>query len=403
MKKYVFLGHSIVGYTGAPRYINHKCRFLKEHGFEVYIFWCHGNGDVELENLRLFDNDRYYLKELNYYPCWFSKRHQKKVCDKIIGGIGHSDVIVFESNNLKLGAWGEIIAKELNAKHITFVTSEHIKIKNTDMYNFCLFKLKRNEFFTINEPAVNFIFSKFCIIDNPKDYYWNASQGVRVEEYEFPVFDNLPNADYTICHFGRSKGYFPYMLSELRGFISLHPDKTFNVFFLGDNIDYSNIYEILPFNNIHIVFHPSVKIVPLQLFMRSDVIIATAGCASLASYHGGKVISMDVNNNVPLGLMGYTTLDSNTDSGKYNNNKSLSEWLTTLLIDKEVFSKIDHKGGRHSFDFQMQYLTKPDGRYFDTSNVKDPITRRDNLLILLTKLGLFCFVDKLFRSREKKA
>lgn len=402
MKKYVFLGHSIIGYTGAPRYINNKCRFLKEQGFEVCVFWCHGNGDVELENLRIFDNEKYYLKELNYYPCWFNIRHQKKVCNKIIKEVGNADEIVVESNNLRLGVWGEIIAKELNAKHINFVTSEHIKIKRRNMFNFCLFKLKRNEFFTINEPAVDFIFSKFIKIENPKDYYWSASQGVCVKEYEFPAFDDLHSADYTICHFGRSKGYFPYMLNELQKFVSMHPDNTFNIIFLGDNFDCSNICEMLSFSNIHIVFHPSVKIVPLQIFIKSDVIIATAGCASIAAYHGGKVISMDVNNNVPLGLMRYTTLDSNTDSGKYKNKKSLSEWLTTLLIDKEEFKKMEYKKERHSFDFQMQFLTKPDGRYFDTSNVRDPITRRDLFLILLTKLGLFCFVDYLLRLRANK-
>lgn len=402
MKKYVFLGRSIIGYTGAPRYINNKCRFLKEQGYEVCVFWCYGIGNVDLENLRPFDNEKYFFRELNYYPCWFSKRQQRNVCDKIIKEIGNSDEIIIESNNLKVGAWGEIIAKKLKAKHINFVISEHIRIKSIEMFNYCYFKLKRNEFFTINEPAVKFMFSNFKEIENAENYYWSASQGVNVKEYFFPAFDNLDNADYTICHFGRSKGYFPYMLSELKKFVSMYPEKTFNIFFIGDNFDRARICEMLSCNNLRVGFHPAVKIIPLQIFKKSDVIIATAGCAHLASYYGAKVISMDVNKNVPLGLMQYTTLDSNTDSGKYKNKKSLCEWLTTLLIEKEEFTRIDIEQMAHSFDYQMQFLTDPDGSYFDISTVKDPITRRDTLLIALTKIGLFCLVDSLFKSKEKK-
>ena len=399
MKKYVFLVKGIEDMSGAPRYVNNKCRYLKEQGWDVAVFWSYDISPAQLEYLIPFDKKEYIVHELLFFPCWFTKRQQNKVVERIIHQIGQAEQIVIESNKLQLGAWGEMIAQRLNAKHINFVTTEKIKIHNKATFDFCYAKLQRHEFFTINKAAVAHIFSKFVSIEHPGNYFWSASSGV--EEYPFPAFDSLPHADYTITSFGRRKGYFPYMLSEFRQFISLHSDKRFNVFFLGDLSDQNDIKESLALDNVHLVIYPeAVKVVPRQIFTQSDVIIATAGCANLAS-RIGKVISMDVSNNVPLGLLQYTTFDSNTNSGRYENHFSLSEWLQTILIDKKEFQKMEKHGISHSFDYQMQYVTAPDGVYFDTSKVNEGITKNDKLWSLLIRTAQFWLVERLYFAKRK--
>lgn len=403
MKKYVFLVKGIEDLTGAPRYVNNKCRWLKEQGWEVDVFWSYDVSPVQLEHLTPFDKKEYIVHELLFFPCWFTRRQQNKVIERIIRQIGKAEQIVIESNKLQLGAWGEMIARRLNAKHINFVTTEKIKIHNKATFDFCYAKLQRHEFFTINKAAVEQLFSKFVSIDHPENYYWSASSGVEVREYCFPVFDDLPQADYTITSFGRRKGYFPYMLSELRSFVSQLPDKMFNIFFLGDLNNEKEIHESLALSNIHTVIYPkAVELIPLQVFTKSDVVIATAGCANIASKYGGKVISMDVNNNVPFGLLLYTTFDSNTYSGLYENHLSLSEWLQTLLIDKKEFQKMEERRVAHSFDYQMQYVTLPDGQYFDTTRVNEGITKNDNLWRMLIKLGQFWLVECMYFAKRKK-
>ena len=263
--------------------------------------------------------------------------------------------------------------------------------------------MKRNEFFTINQAAAQYLFSDFLTIQHPENYYWSASPGVEVKECAFAAFDELPKADFTISHFGRTKGYFPYMLKELGSFILQHHDKSFNVFFLGDIDGIAEIRNSLSFPNVNLAFHPAVEVVPLQVFTRSNAVIATAGCAKLAARYGGKVIAMDVNNRYPLGLLRYTTLDSNTNSGRYENHKSLSEWLQSLLIDKKVYNEMETQNVPHRFDFQMQYVTTPDGKYFDTSYVNEGITKHDKLWIALCKMGLFPLVDRMYFSKRKKS
>lgn len=399
MKKYVFLVKGIEDLTGSPRYVNNKCRYLKEQGWDVAVFWSYDISPAQLEHLIPFDKKEYIVHELLFFPCWFTKRQQNKIVERIIHQIGQAEQIVIESNKLQLGAWGEMIAQRLNAKHINFVTTEKIKIHNKSTFDFCYVKLQRQEFFTINKAAVAHIFSKFVSIDHPENYYWSASPGVEVEEYPFPAFDSLPYADYTITSFGRRKRYFPYMLSEFRQFISLHSDKRFNVFFLGDLSDQNEIKESLALDNVYLAIYPeAVKVVPLQIFTKSDVIIATAGCANIAS-RIGKVISMDVNNNVPLGLLRYTTFDSNTSSGLYENHFSLSEWLQVLLIDKKEFSIMSDPRVPHTFDYQMQFVTAPDGYYLDSSNVKEKISKRDKLWVFLIKIGLWKLVEYLYFTK----
>lgn len=401
MKKYVILCKGIEDLTGAPRYVNNKCRYLKEHGWEVMVFWSYDVSHAQLEHLIPFDNKDFIFHELLFFPCWFTKRQQKSVVNRIANRIGTADQIVIESNKLQLGAWGEMLAKELKSKHICFVTTEKIKIHNKSTFDFCYAKLRRNEFFTIHAPAVKHLFSNFIEIEHPENYYWSALPGVEVEQYSFPDFDEMPHADFTITSFGRAKGYFPYMLEQLSQFFLQHSDKTFNVFFLGDIKDTEKIKLCLSQKNVHVVLHSkAVKVIPLQVFTKSDVVIATAGCANIASSNGAKVISMDVNRNMPLGLLKYTTLDSNTYSGKYENNLSLTEWLQMLLIDKVEYPLMEDDRVAYSFDYQMQYVIEPDGNYFDSSQVCERITNNDKLWMFLIKLGLFKAVDYLYFLRR---
>lgn len=402
MKKYVFLVKGIDDISGAPRYVNNKCRWLMEQGWEVFVFWSYDIDKVTLEYVVPFDNKDFIVHELQFYPQWFTKRQRNTVVERIANRIGQADQIVVESNKLQLGAWGELISNRLKAKHIVFVTSEKIKIKRKETFGYCYFKLLRNEFFTINSSAVKYIFSDFIEISDPDKYYWSASPGVEVEEHEFPPFDDLPSADYTICHFGRNKGYFPYMISQLQDFFTQYSNLRFNVFFLGDLTNASEVGRQLSFPNVHVAFHPAVQVVPLQVFTRSDVIVATAGCAALASRKGGKVVSMDVNNNVPLGLLRYTTLDYNTNSGDNNDNLSLSDWLRILLIEKKVFQPIENNKTPHSFDYQMQYVTLPDGNYYDTTLVNEMLTKNDRLWGCLIKVGLFRLVEHFYFAKRRR-
>lgn len=401
MKKYVFLTEHLSGLTGSERYVNNKCKLLKEHGWEVLVLWNYNIGPVQLEYLKPFDNLKYIHHELKFWPSWFSERERNKVVNRLVSTIGCADQIVVESSKLEIGAWGELVAKRICCKHLIFVVTEDIRIHNRETFEFCYAKMKRDEFFTINEPAVKFLFSKFTSVEHPERYYWDAVQGVEVSEYPFPAFDLLPKANYTITSFGREKGYFPYMLDELKFFISQHPGESFNLFFLGGVCNENKIRDSLSLDNVNLAIYPQeVMVVPRQIFEKSDVVIATAGCALLSASNGCKTISMDVNKNVPLGLLYYTTLDSNTDSGQFENSKSLRQWLDSLLVNKVVIEKITNTYVLHDYKYQMKFISHVDCNYIDSSKLMEPMTRHDSFFSYIVKVGLFRVVEYLYYSRR---
>lgn len=401
MKKYVFLTEILSGLTGTPRYVNNKSKLLREDGWDVVVFWNYNIAPVDLEHIKCFDREEYIHHELKFYPSWFSERERNNVINQLVTVIGEADQIIVESNKLELGAWGELLAKRLHCKHFVFVVTEEIMIHNKDTFDFCYAKMKKDEFFTITESAVKYLFSNFTTIEHPERYFWSAIQGVEVKDYIFPVFDELPQADYTITSFGRRKDYFPYMLAELKLFVSQYPNKRFNLFFIGDMNDSSDIRESLSLDNAHLVIYPhAVEIVPKQIFTQSDVVVGTAGCAWLSANNGCKTISMDVNRNVPLGLLRYTTLESNTYSGQYSNNKSLSGWLKSLLIDKDEYTPMEAQRVYHTFEYQMKDVDKCDYYYFDSRRVEEKMTQHDVLLKVLVKIGLFRVVEYLYYKKR---
>ena len=401
MKKYVFITQSISGITGNQRYVNNKTRYLRENGWEVIVLWNYNISPVELEHVKCFDDKKYIHHELKFYPSWYTEKQRNRIIDRLAAIVGNADQIVIESNKLELGAWGELLAKKLCCKHIKFVTSEHIKLHNEESFDFFYKKLQRQEFFSINKAQAKNVFSSFTQLEHPENYFWSASMGVEVDEYVFPDFDQMPRADYTIVHFGREKEYFPYMLRELKAFITQYQDKTFNLFFLGDLENEASIRDMLSLVNVNLSISPkNITIIPRQIFTNSDIVIATAGCARIASANGGKVISMDVNRNVPLGLLRYTTLDSNTFSGQFINERSLSEWLQALLIDKIRFEPMNNLRKSHSFDYQMQFIDNCDYQYVDSTKVKEEITRHDGFYAFLIKIGLFRLVEYFYYKRR---
>lgn len=400
MRKYVFITQSIAGITGNQRYVNNKCKLLREKGWEVIVLWNYNISPVELEHVKCFDDKKYIHHELKFYPSWFSKRGRREVIDRLAAIIGSADQIVIESNKLELGAWGEILAKKLQCKHVIFVTTEKIKIHDKDTFDFCYSKLLRHEFFTINEAAVKHLFSNFVTIEHPENYYWSASPGVEVEEYPFPSFDDLPQSDFIITHFGRYKKYIPNLISELNNFTSNHLDKKFNIFILGNGYQQEEIRNTLNKPNVHVVISPEVIVVPKQVFEKSDVIIATAGCGSLASLYMPNVIVMDVNTFEPLGLLKRTTLDSNVSSGRFKNEKTITQWLESLLIKGESYSLLEKQKVHHKFDYQMQFVDDYDYQYIDSTKVKEGMTRHDKLYEFLVKIGLFHLVEYFYFKKR---
>lgn len=401
MKKYVFITQSISGITGNQRYVNNKTHLLRKNGWEVIVLWNYNISPVVLEHVKCFENQKYIHHELKFYPSWYTEKQRNKIIARLVAVIGVAEQIVIESNKLELSPWGELLANRLRCKHVTFVTTEGLTIRNKNTFDFCYAKLLKDEFFNINSASVTRFFSNFIRIEDPENHYWGGfAPSIEVDYYSFPAFDELPEANYTITHFGRYKRYIPNFISELNSFTSKHPDMKFNLFLIGDLQLQECVLQSLNQTNVNVSFHQEVNVIPKQIFEKSDIVFAAAGCASLASEYMPNVISMDVKTCEPLGLLKRTTWDTNAASGQYPNDKSISQWLESLLIKKDFYPLLKTQYVSHDYDYQMQFIDKCDYNYIDSTKVREPITRHDDLCSVLIKMGLFHIVEYFYFNKR---
>lgn len=397
MKTYVFLTNTIGGYSGGPSYINNKIAYLKENGWEVSVFDTGGSSKISYSNFIPFSKNR--IKELYFHPSWFNSFQRNKVCNKIIQSINpQSETIVVESNTIVLAEWGEIIATIVQAKHLVFLLGEHTIVSDKKQFEFLFYKYQHREIFSISAKAFENLFSKFCVVPNSDDCHWNAMSTTQPEEIPLNEINDVEKSDFTICHLGRLKLYVPYMIEQLCCFVKQYPNKTFNIIFMGiKEVNHTLIHSLELNTNVNLIFIESQNPIPKVLFRKSDIVIATAGCARIAFGEGVKTISMDVETNRPLGIMGYTTNQISYSSDQYpDSTLSLSELIEEILI-KQTYNQpyilkemVRDKG----YEYHMSFIDNRKEYYDKVLDITSSQTMKHQMMRIFTKLGLVCLVRK---------
>lgn len=389
--KYVFLTNSMGGYSGGPSYVQTKMNYLRDKGWEVQVFDSTGftNARIEIPGLKEFEKNR--IQELFFNPFLLRKNRREKVIDEIIDKIGTDDRIVIESNTVSMSVWGELLASRIGAKHIVFLLSERLAISDISLYRYFKFKSLRGEFFSISANAFKNLMHRFETFENveAEKYHWAAKMSVPIEDVECECLNNRDKADYNIGHFGRKKGYFDYMFDQVKRFANKHQDKSINFVLLGVDDIPQTLSENLP-SNVQLMLIPAQQPIPKMFFDKSDVVVATAGCAYMSYLFGAKVISMDIYKNLPLGVLGYTTRDGNLRSADNHNNLSLSDTLENVLV-KGMYKRqpsLTITPSDKGLDYHMTYVTPSDGKYYDVSHVVMPISK------------LYAIVIKVFLSLD---
>ena len=394
--KYVFFSFTIDRMAGSQRYINNKVKWLKEQGWDVVVFDHHGGLDIKenvvLENLKPFKDNRFY--ELFFPPCYFSNKKRKELIDTICDIIGPSDDYVIESNSGRLALWGELLSQRLHAKHLLLFIDEHPKIRSDEEFRYYSFKFDRNELFFISVRVAKNLFDGYRTINDEeaKNHVFTAIMNVQPQDVPMPEIDSFPDADYKILSFGRHKNYFENMFKGVREFANNHQDKRINFIVLGVANLPENLTKMLDScSNIYYRLLPLVQIIPKVIFEYFDVIIATANCANISFREGAKTISMNVETCQPLGVMGYTTINSVTNNNGEENNSVLSVLLEEVLVKRRYTGDywLQRKPSGRGYPFQLSLINN-DRNYWAEINkiVQDTPLRRYAIMFVLRMFGI---------------
>ena len=391
MKKYIFMTHSIVKVGGAEIYLRNKCNYLKEKGWQVYIF-SYDRGKVLISDLQEFEPC--IIRKLSFSPIAFSWRERQRVLDKLsqMVAVHGDDEIVVESNNFLITLWAELLAERLGARHLVYELQEDSSIHSPGLLDFLKFKYGRREFAGITANSLVNFFLPYFEVPESNRYFLRAYCSNSIEDVDTDLV-SLPPADVTIGSLGRIEK--PFVRSAVEGmgrFIERHPDLKFNVVFIGGERSghhrEKEIRESLgKYPNVRVYITGLLFPIPAKLLYSVDVFLSSAGSAFATANLGIPTISYDANDLQPIGILQHTTQNA-IFRGPGEPPASAEELLSEVLVQKKYPKNIHPiPDVRPDFSSHMDFVSQmsPKREYYDFKNYT--YSRKEKLKRLL----ILCF------------
>lgn len=332
MKKYIFFTPCICKVGGAEEYINKKSARLEKAGYVPIIFHC-VNGPILISHFNEVRN--YRITELGLTPFYYTKKQRHRIIEQIIEycDISKNDEIFIESTEISMSEWGEMVAEQIEAKHVCIILQEnHDYPKYFQDYLF--FKYNRTELYGITKKSIPMML---------KDYDSAALEGRHivaecnnvVDDVPCTLIDHIPKADYTIGSIGRLEKNF--VIGGLKQVILLankYNDCAFNLILIGNGSDervneIKKIFEQV--TNVTLLITGYMYPIPKKLLEMIDCFFSSAGSVHVTSELGKPTISMAADGD-PIGIMNYTTVNSLYKDEPYVKTE-LNKYLEMILME----------------------------------------------------------------------
>ncbi len=395
--------HSIVKVGGAEIYLRNKCNYLKEKGWQVYIF-SYDRGKVLISDLREFE--ACIIRKLSFSPMVFSCRERQRVLDKIgqMVAARSDDEIVVESNNFLITLWAELLTERLGARHLVYELQEDSFIHSPGLLDFLKFKYERREFAGITANSLVNFFSPYFEVPESNRYFLRAYCSNSIEDTDTDLA--LPLADVTIGSLGRIEKSFVRSAVEGMGrFIGRHPELKFNVVFIGGERNGHHREKAIrqslgKYPNVNVYITGLLFPIPAKLLYSVDVFLSSAGSAFATANLGIPTISYDANDLQPIGILRHTTQNS-IFRGSGEPPVSAEELLSEVLIQKKYPKDIHSIPDVHpDFSSHMDFVSQmsPKWEYYDFKNYV--YSRKERLMRLLVQCFGYHAVDWLRGVRK---
>ena len=367
MKRYIIMSYDIHPLGGCQNYIWGKAAYLEERGWDVFVLFA-GSDKLPFTFPFLAKFADGNIPALDWVPAQLPSCLQKHVLKDMVSVVSSKhgkqyEQTIIESHHDKTHLWGEILAKELHAKHICFNCNE--LFRGPDKYfepylAFFEFKYRRKELYGITEISVSRLFDGYNGLHDLKEKNFKAKTPDSVQDVSSAAVDELPSADWSICYIGRIlKSYVDNILRDVALFAQRHTDKKINFITVGDasakkeKID--TIFASL--KNVTVVYLGNQVPIPRSLFSKTDVILAGSGCAYAARNEGVPIILPDPENCSSNGLYRYENMDSiKLDEGR--SRESFFDSLERVLVQKvhENMTFVPVEDNRTAADFYDEHM-----------------------------------------------
>ncbi len=345
---------------GGQNYLNSKTEWLESIGWLPIVFTSGkeypsvrmDNKAIPWNGLRRFSRYKsfYISKPPEFWPRFIVKRELKKMARCVPKDV---DQIIIESHTDYWAEWGELLAKRLHAKNYCFLLDELLEYYGAK--EFLFFKFQRHEVAGIHNSSMNRLFNG--IIDIPIDdtYVLRAANFGSVADVENEAVSQIKREDYNIAYIGRDKQYVQSIVNGIVSFAEKHTDKTVHFIVVG-SIKETLLSAMESHANIKVSLLGFLLPIPRAIFAKIDLVIAGAGCASLAAKENVPVIVADAASLQSNGILGYTTdstLFSDESPRPFVND--IEDVLVNRILENKkrpVFQRVDPtREYRKHFDF----------------------------------------------------
>lgn len=378
---------------GAQLYIRAKTKALTSEGWNVFCFYgSKGKITISYNNLQYL-----CIPQLLYQINTFSKKQINKVILSLIRflSIDCGTHTIIESTCIDQATWAELLAKEINAKHICFLLQEN-NVIDRSLLAFFLFKDRRGELAGIRGETIINMFAPF--VKNTESIKGSKLSAIgcfdAIDDIESPILQEIQKfkVDYIIGSIGRlEKSFVPTMLDEIYSFCSYHKELKFLILLIGAHPIKKEMQNIA--KNFHKLANCSTLItgyiypIPSQLIKKMDICIATAGSASLAYRCGVPTIAVDTNDHFPIGILGDSAKNT-LFRGKDEPIIEYSTLIDEILIKKKHirFSTVNYSAN-YNTHFEFIKNSDPTKEYFDV--IKIQRTKRCKIRnVLISIIGI---------------
>jgi len=389
MKIYIFFMYGIINFGGGQNYVKHKKEFLEQNGFKVLVI-SSACGKILIPEFRQYEE--WINPVITYHPAYFADKEKIKFFQKIQAYCESSDDIIIESCDVVSALWGELFAKLLNAKHICYILSEKPRLRKCDI-QFLEFKLRRKELSGITNKTLAQLFRNVRELKDEEKYWLSAGGTIDniVQDFKFPLIDNISVSDYCIGNIGRlAKPYVIPMCEQVALFANTIPDKKITFILIGGSasgrIEKEIYKKFQRIKNVNVIITGYMPKIPKRFFDILDVGIASAGSASLLWEQRVATISLDGNDSLPIGVLGYTTQNQlfRDESAQFTLCELLRKIFCEHYLEDRLFTerpkiRTDAIYKQHLLFVEQSCQIR---EYFDTSMVPNSLVSK---ILLCTK------------------
>lgn len=373
MRKYIFLTPAIANFGGSQMYTANKAEYLERHGWEVMVFYTAKYENYLIPYLEQF-KDNFVGEFIHYEPKSLPSFKSRPLIKQIKDRVGSANEIIIESHFLWLALWGEIIAKEIGARHIVNFLEEPVRDYTACEYDFWIYKLKRWEFQNSSEKSLKRVFKSHfdaSFLNYKNQMMYPCSN---VIDYNTRYSFSESESDFRIMSIGRlDKPYIIPMVKEVVRFVNSHKEKSFSIYFVGGSNNADMEIRIPQYfascSNVTCHMLGYTFPVPANLVMSCHVGLASSNSVLVTADEGIPTISIDMNDHQAIGVYGYNTTQKLT---------RINEPVITIsnLLEDVLFSDKYPKGlykANHSlvfeesFDREMEFInrSKTNTGYYD--------------------------------------